>query len=183
MSIDAMIEATIGKEGVYSNHPDDTGGETMWGITARVARANGYLGSMRLLPRDEAKRIYREQYFVRPGFALVETISPAIAEELFDTGVNMGPLWPSMWLQQWLNALNRGGKDYGDIAEDGKIGKATVGALGRLIAVRGRGPAESVLLKGLNSSQANRYLELARTRTANESFLFGWIANRVGMPA
>ncbi len=27
MSIDAMIEATIGKEGMYSNHPDDTGGD------------------------------------------------------------------------------------------------------------------------------------------------------------
>lgn len=183
MSIDAMIEATIGREGMYSNHPDDTGGETMWGITAKVARANGYLGAMKALPRDEAKRIYREQYFVRPGFARIEEISPAVAEELFDTGVNMGPLWPSMWLQQWLNALNRGGKDYADIAEDGKIGPATAGALGRLIAVRGRAAAEKVLLKGLNASQASRYLELARTRMANESFLFGWIAQRVGMPA
>lgn len=183
MTIEAMIEATIGKEGGYSNHPDDTGGETMWGITAKVARANGYLGAMRTLPRDEAKRIYRDQYLVKPGFDAVEVISPAIAEKLFDTGVNMGPYWPSLWLQMWLNALNRQGKDYADIAEDGDVGRGTVGALGRLIALRGRKGAEGVILKGLNASQAVRYLELARTRAANESFLYGWLANRVGMPA
>lgn len=181
MSISSIIDATIGKEGGYSNHPSDRGGETMWGITAEVARANGYTGAMRNLSRDEAKRIYTDQYFVKPGFAKIHEISPAIAEELFDTGVNMGVGVPAVWLQQWLNGLNRQGKDYADIAEDGKIGPATVGALGRLIAVRGRLAAEDVVLKGLNCSQGARYLDLARRRSANEDFLFGWLANRVGL--
>ncbi len=179
MTIESIIDATIGKEGGYSNHPSDTGGETMWGITARVAKANGYYGAMKALPRAEAVRIYREQYFVKPGFALVAEISSAVAEKLFDTGVNMGPAWPSIWLQQWLNGLNRQGKDYADIAEDGAIGKGTVGALGRLIAVRGRAGAEAAILKGLNASQAARYLDLARGRPANEDFLYGWLTNRV----
>lgn len=183
MSIDSMIETTIGKEGGYVDHPDDPGGATRWGITERVARANGYTGSMRDLPRDRAKQIYRAQYFEKPGFAAVAKLSAPVAEELFDTGVNMGPYWPSLWLQQWLNALNRQGKDYADIAEDGVIGRGTLGALGRLIAVRGRAGAEDVLLKGLNASQACRYLDLARRRGANESFLYGWIAQRVGMAA
>lgn len=183
MTVDQMIEATIGKEGRYSNHPSDTGGETMWGITATVARQNGYTGPMRDLPRARAVAIYRAQYFDKPGFGLVATLSPAIAEELFDTGVNMGPYWPSLWLQQWLNGLNRQGKDYGDIFEDGVIGKGTIGALGRLIAVRGRAEAEAVVLKGLNCSQGARYLDLARRRTANEDFLYGWMANRVGIAA
>lgn len=181
MSVSSIIDATIGKEGAYSNHPSDTGGETMWGITAAVARANGYSQPMRNLSRDEAKSIYTNEYFVKPGFAKVHEISPTIAEELFDTGVNMGPSVPSLWFQQWLNGLNRQGKDYADIAEDGKIGAATVGALGRLIAVRGRLAAEDVMLKGLNCSQGARYLDLARRRTANEDFLFGWLANRVGL--
>lgn len=181
MSIDAIIEATVGKEGGYSNNKDDAGGETMWGITIAVARANGYAGPMRSLPRSEALRIYRAEYFDKPGFGLIEAISPAIAEELFDTGVNMGQSVPSLWLQQWLNALNRGGSDYADIAEDGRIGKGTAGALGQLIARRGRKDAETVLLRGLNCSQGARYLDLARKRTANESFVFGWLANRVGL--
>lgn len=181
MSIDAIIDATVAKEGGYVNHKDDTGGETMWGITSATARANGYVGAMRNMSREKAVDIYRRQYFERPGFAAVAVVSPAIAEELFDTGVNMGPYYPSLWLQEWLNALNRGGKDYADIGEDGDIGDATVGALGRLIAVRGRSAAEAVLLKGLNCSQGARYLDLARRRSPNESFLFGWMANRVGL--
>lgn len=181
MSVNSIIEATVGKEGGYVNHKDDTGGETMWGITSAVARANGYTGSMRDMPRALAIDIYRKQYYEKPGFAAVAVVSPAIAEELFDTGVNMGPYYPSLWLQQWLNALNRGGKDYADIAEDGDIGTGTVGALGRLIAVRGRVAAETVLLRGLNCSQGTRYLDLARRRSPNESFLFGWMANRVGV--
>ena len=181
MSIDSIIDATIGKEGRYSNNPADRGGETMFGITAAVARANGYAGAMRDLPRSTAVAIYRSQYFVKPGFAAVAAVSEAIAEELFDTGVNMGIDYPRRWLQQWLNALNRGGTDYADIAEDGQIGPGTVGALGRLIAVRGRGAAEAVLLKGLNCSQGARYLDLARNRAPNETFVFGWLAQRVGL--
>lgn len=38
MTIEAMIEATIGKEGGYVNHDDDRGGATRWGITEAVAR-------------------------------------------------------------------------------------------------------------------------------------------------
>src|SRR3546814_13966192 len=52
LGIEGMIEATIGKEGGYSNHPADKCGPTMWGITERVARKNGYTGDMRNLPRD-----------------------------------------------------------------------------------------------------------------------------------
>ncbi len=91
MTVDAMIETLVGKEGGYSNHPSDTGGETMWGITVAVARANGYTGPMRSMPRDTAKDIYRRKYFVLPGFDRVAEQSAAVAEELFDTGVNMGP--------------------------------------------------------------------------------------------
>ena len=52
MTIEAMIDATIGREGGYSNHPADRGGETIWGITAAVARRNGYAGAMRSMPRE-----------------------------------------------------------------------------------------------------------------------------------
>lgn len=187
-SVDEIIDETIGKEGAYSDHPSDRGGKTMWGINEAVARTNGYFGDMRQLPRSTAVAIYRAVYFDKPGFARVAAISPAIAAELFDTGVNMGPSVPALWLQQWLNALNRQGRDYADIPEDatkpgGGIGPVTVGALGRLFAARGKAAAERVLLAGLNASQGARYLDLARARQANEDFLFGWLANRVEMPA
>ena len=64
----------------------------------RVARSHGYHGDMRNLPRDVAKAIYMQDYVVRPGFAAVMSLSEPLAEELVDTGVNMGPAVPARWL-------------------------------------------------------------------------------------
>jgi len=173
LTLEDMIEATIGHEGHYVDHPDDRGGETCWGITKWVARKNGYLGPMRSLPREEAVRIYRDEYAIKPGFDVVAEVFPRVAAELFDTGVNMGPRWPALWLQMSLNAFNRQAADYPDIKEDMEIGPATMAALRAYKAKRGAS-GEEVLLKALNSLQGGRYIELTRGRPRNESFAFGW---------
>lgn len=178
MSIESMIDTTIGKEGDYSNHPADRGGPTRWGITEAEARSSGYKGDMRALPRATAVAIYRLKYAIRPGFAAVAEISPAVGEELFDTGVNMGPSVPALWFQQALNGLNHGGKLYADIKEDGDIGPATLTAFRAYRKARGA-EADSVMLKALNCLQGARYVDLARGRAANEAFLFGWLRTRV----
>ena len=180
MTIDQMIDATIGKEGGYSNNSADPGGETMWGITARVARKHGYTGAMEALPRSLAVEIYRQEYAIDPGFEAVAEISPAIGAELFDTGVNMGTAVPALWFQQALNALNNGGKLYPDIREDGDIGPGTLNAFRAYLQARGT-DGEGVMLKALNCLQGARYLELARMRVANETFEFGWLKNRVAL--
>ncbi|NIJ37928.1 lysozyme family protein [Sphingopyxis panaciterrae] len=180
MSIETMIDATIGKEGGYSNHPADKGGPTRWGMTERVARANGYQGDMRTLPRETAVAIYRLVYAIRPGFAAVAEIDSAVGEELFDTGVNMGPSVPALWFQQALNALNDGGKLYADIKEDGDIGPATLGAFRAYLRARGS-EASKVMLRALNAMQGARYIELSRMRVANEAFTYGWLRTRVAV--
>lgn len=178
MTIESMIDATIGKEGGYSNHKDDTGGATMWGITERVARRNGYQGDMRALTRDRAVAIYRSEYAIKPGFAAVAEISPIVGEELFDTGVNMGPSIPARWFQEWLNAFNNGGKLYPDITEDGDIGPGTLNAFRAYLKARGP-EAAKVMVVALNCSQGDRYKDLTRARQANESFAYGWLRTRV----
>ena len=89
--VDALIDELIEREGGYVNHPADRGGPTRFGITEAVARAHGYAGAMAQLPRDEAAAIYRRLYWLRPRFDQVAKRSPRLAEELFDTGANMGP--------------------------------------------------------------------------------------------
>lgn len=179
MNIDELIHELIGREGGYVDHPADRGGPTRWGITQRVARANGYLGDMRHLPRDEAAAIYRRIYWLRPRFDRVAEEAPRIAAELFDTGVNMGPGVAAGFLQRALNALNRRGSDYPDVAIDNIIGPRTLAALSAFIGKRGRA-GEAVLLKALEALQGERYLHLAEQRPANEAFLYGWLANRLG---
>lgn len=178
MSIEKLIDGVIGREGAYSNNPADTGGETMWGVTIRVARTNGYAGPMRDMPREVAKNIYFQRYVQDPGFASIMPLSDAIAEELVDTGVNMGPAVAAMMLQQALNGLNNQGRDYPDLKEDADIGPATLNALKAFLAKR-KIEGEAVLLTALNCLQGARYIELARGRSANEAFLYGWLRTRV----
>lgn len=178
-TLDQLIDDLISREGGYSNHPADRGGPTKFGITEAVARAHGYTGSMALLPQVEAAAIYRRLYWLRPRFDQVARRAPRIASELFDTGANMGPGVAVTFLQRALTALNRNGKDYPDLRPDGRIGPVTLSALDSFIKLRG--PAgEIVLLRALEAMQGERYLRLAEKRPANEAFLYGWLANRLG---
>ncbi len=179
MNVSQLIDDLIDREGGSVNHPADRGGATCWGITEAVARAHGYKGAIRALPRDEAVAIYRRLYWLRPRFDEVARRSPALAAELFDTGANMGPAVAATFLQRALTALNRNGRDYPDLVPDGRIGPATLAALDAFLAVRGR-QGETVLLRAIEALQGERYLRLAERRPANEAFLYGWLANRMG---
>ena len=134
---------------------------------------------MRQLPRDDAVAIYKRLYWLRPRFDEVAKRSARIAAELFDTGANMGPAVAVTFLQRALTALNRNAKDYPDLVPDGRIGPASLAALDSFFALRGRS-GETVLLHALEALQGERYLRLAERRPANEAFLYGWLANRIG---
>lgn len=175
MTLESIIEGILGKEGGFVDHPDDRGGATNWGITERVARDHGFMGDMRDLTRAEAKRILEADYWFKPRLNRVADISLSVAIELADTGVNMGPAFPARTLQRWLNAFN--GREP-ELAVDGVIGPRTLAALTQFVQARGK-DGEEVLVKALNCTQGHRYLELTESRRANESFIFGWVKNRV----
>lgn len=178
------IEALIDREGGYVDHPADKGGPTTWGITEAVARASGYGGRMQDLPRDFARAVYQRQYITAPGFDKVAKLAPRVAEEMFDTGVNMGPSVPGPWLQRLLNVLREpiaGAPLYAPLATDGAIGPATLGALATFLKYRAK-DGETVFVRGLDCLQGERYIELAETRPANRAFVYGWLLNRVGVP-
>ncbi|HUE79737.1 MAG TPA: glycosyl hydrolase 108 family protein [Sphingomicrobium sp.] len=177
---DRLIDELIEREGGYVNHVADKGGPTRFGITELVARAHGYAGPMSLLPRDEAAAIYRRLYWLRPRFDEVAKRAPKVAAELFDTGANMGPAVATTFLQRALTALNRNGKDYPDLVPDGRAGPRTLAALDGFLEARGQSGGETVLLRALEALQGERYLRLAERRPANEAFLYGWLANRIG---
>ena len=178
--VDVLIGALIDREGDYVNHPADKGGPTCFGITEAVARAHGFAGAMKNLPRDEAAAIYRRLYWLRPRFDQVARRSSRIAAELFDTGVNMGPAVATTFLQRALTALNRNAKDYADLTPDGRVGPLTLHALDVFLETRGKKGGETVLMRALEALQGERYLRLAERRPANEAFLYGWLANRIG---
>jgi len=114
MNFNDAFDRLMGHEGGYSNHPDDPGGETMWGVTKRVAVSYGYNGPMRDLPRDTAKQIYRKQYWEA---VQADQLPDCVKFEVFDGAVNSGVSQAVKWLQRAAGAT-----------PDGVIGAQTIAA-------------------------------------------------------
>lgn len=178
MSFEQALKHTLGIEGGYSNDKRDSGGETAFGITKAVAMANGYSDPMALMPASVARAIYRSQYWDLLRGDAIDALSPAIAQEMFDTGINCGIAVAGRQLQRALNALNREQRDYPDVTVDGVLGPRSVHALHEFLRVRS-GDGERVLLAALNALQGAYYIDLAERRSKDEDYVFGWLLNRV----
>src|ERR1700745_1878207 len=115
MNFDQAFDALIGNEGGYSYNPADPGGETMWGITARVARRNGYTGDMKLLSREVARGIAEHEYWMP---ARCDELPALLRFQMLDAAYNSGPTQAALWLQRAV-----------DVTADGVIGSATLAAI------------------------------------------------------
>lgn len=177
-AFDQSFAHVVGIEGRYSNDPADSGGETMYGITVAIARANGYAGPMDEMPLAVAKTIYQRQYWELLRLDDIAALSVLVAAELFDTAVNCGVGVAGRCLQRALNAFNRQQADYPDATVDGVVGPMTVYLFRQFMAKRGK-QGEVVMLRALNALQGARYIDLVEKREKDERFVFGWFANRV----
>ena len=126
MNFDEAFERLLGNEGGYANDPRDPGGETMWGITRRVALANGYAGPMREMTQAQAKAIYLARYW---GPAHIDLLPDELRFHVFDAAVNSGVGQAVRWMQRAVGAV-----------DDGVVGPETLGALaaipGSVVAAR-----------------------------------------------
>ncbi len=114
MNFDRAFTLLLGHEGGFVDHPDDPGGATNWGVTERVARANGYTGHMRDLPQDTAKAIYRKLYW---DAVAADSLPAPVRYAMFDAAVNSGVGQAVRWLQRALG-----------VADDGRLGPITLAA-------------------------------------------------------
>jgi lysozyme family protein len=103
-------------EGGYSFDPADPGGETMYGVTARVARRHGYTGAMADLPLQTAKDIARAEYWAP---AHCDDLPEAFRFDMFDCAYNTG-------VHEALVLLQRSA----GVQADGVFGPATASAIG-----------------------------------------------------
>jgi lysozyme family protein len=88
---EAAISKTLTYEGGYSNHPNDPGGPTNWGITIYDARLywkpNATAEDVKAMPKSVAIDIYRKKYWAKMGCD-----DRRAGEDFvdFDYGVNSG---------------------------------------------------------------------------------------------
>lgn len=113
-TFDQAFTRLLGNEGAYSAVAADPGGETMWGITKRVAQANGYQGDMRELSQSTAREIYRRLYW---DAIQADELPEEVRFDVFDAAVNSGCTQAIKWLQRAVG-----------VYDDGLIGPLTLEA-------------------------------------------------------
>lgn len=174
-----LLEYIFLVEGGYFNHPNDPGGETMYGIIKTEARANGYNGAMRDLPREVACEIYLRKYWKNNGLMKIESFIVGLC--IFDFFVNSGSRGATI-AQETVNAVytNRTGSvQFGKsadaaglkpIAVDGQMGDKTFEAINKI--------PPYVFISIYNVLQEDKYEDLMRNNGKLRSFDKGW-ENRI----
>lgn len=177
---------TSGHEGGYVNDPEDAGGETYRGVSRRYHRSwagwktvdeikNQNPANLdKALEQNKAIQeavadFYKQFYWDR--FWGDEIPLQDIANELFDTSVNLGVHRAVKFLQEGLNLLNRNQTNYADISEDGIFGRGTLRALNAFLEK----DKATVLLKIMNTLQGMHYIEYMRKNPAQEKYARGWL--------
>lgn len=149
---ETAVEKTLKWEGGYVNDPDDRGGETKYGISKRAYPEH----DIESLLVDDAKRIFRRDYWVR--CRINEIKDAVVAAKVFDLAVNCGPRRAVMMLQE---ASRRANGHYLEV--DGALGERTLNEVNQ-----SESPAH--LLAELKLQAVAYYAGLNRPK-----FLSGWL--------
>jgi len=186
---DEAFEKTMKHEGGYSNDPDDAGAETYMGISRRYHPSWigwGHIDHYKKEFKNQiSQRLAREkslQRFVKSFYRSHywntwrgdDFIDQKLANEMFDTAVNMGVIRASMFLQRSLNLLNRGQVMFNNLVVDGKVGQKTMLALG---AIKRKNDVK-YLIKLINIFQGMHYIKYMERSPIQEKYARGWL-NRV----
>jgi lysozyme family protein len=107
MNFEQAFDILMTHEGGFSYRPfsDDPGGATKYGVTEKVARANGYVGKMEDFTLDFAKQIYRKDYW---DACQCDVMPDSIRYPLFDAAVNSGVAQSIKWLQSAVGVKSDG---------------------------------------------------------------------------
>lgn len=167
------LKDTLGIEGGTSNNPKDRGGFTYKGISRKNWpnwRGWFYIDANEPVPDHLVFEFYQMNFWDR--ISLSSIVNQRIANELFDTGVNVSTKTAATFLQRALNLLNQEGKLYEDITIDGLIGIKT-------LQLTNSHPYPDALLKLLNGLQLSYYVAICEKDPTQEVFLRGWLKRTI----
>lgn len=154
---DPAVAKTLIREGGarFTDNPDDHGGATKYGISQR-AYPNV---DIRNLTEDQAKAIYKRDYWDRVSGDTLK--SQIVAENIFDTAVNMGATTATKLVQMTL-----------DIDVDGKFGTGTAKAVNAI--------DEQEFLAEFTLAKVARYAAICNKDRTQSKFLLGWVNRALG---
>lgn len=164
---------TAAWEGGLTEHPNDPGGITNYGVSLAFLRelapaeadinGDGEIGAqdIRELTKEQAADLFRA-HFWKPLYC--EEYAQPAAMALYDAAVNCGRRQAVLFAQRAVNALD------GKLVEDGKLGPKT---RAELCAASGEGGM--ALAFGICSQREAFYRALVKKKPALSGFLAGWL--------
>lgn len=158
--LDEALDYLLEEEGGWSNHKDDRGGATMYGVTQATYNAWRKKKGLRTqsvskITKLEAKSLYESEYW---NSASCHKLPWPISYIVFDAAVNSGAGRAVKWLQAGLN-----------LAQDGLVGTRTIAAAERVVS-EGDGKAILEILDARVSFLAR----LVQSKPTQAAFLLGW---------
>ncbi|MCJ8208651.1 hypothetical protein MUY27_02960 [Mucilaginibacter sp. RS28] len=174
-------------EGELADSPSDRGGLTYRGIASNfwpnwpgwgtirtvLEKTKHDIPAANKLLRSDQKlqalvdAFYKQNFW--DVFKLDLVTDQDIANEIYDTAVNMGVAIAAKFLQRALNLANRNQKLYPDLAVDGIIGTKTISALNS-------NPNKKLILKLLNGLQIARYISIMENNPTQEIYAESWLS-------
>lgn len=137
-------------EGVYSDDPDDAGGETKYGISKKAYPDL----NIKELSIEDAKLIYLRDYYAPMKISSI--VDDELAWQVFDFGVNAGNSRSVKMLQRLVGAF-----------PDGSIGKKTIAKIEEYFG-------EHPLWVAFVGERVKYYLWATIKKPKNRKFLKGW---------
>ena len=169
---------TMKNEGGYANNPNDRGGETWRGIARNFwstwsgwkiidaikaqhpASLNAALGANTVL-ETQVLAFYKQNFWDTEALDSIQ--DQQLANQLFDTAVNMGTGIASKFLQQGINVLNPN-----SVVVDGKIGVRTIAAANSL--------SPEKLYDAICTLRKQRYLNIIAANPSQSVFKNSWFS-------
>lgn len=167
--VDRIINNTINIEGGFSNHPNDKGGATKYGITLamfqKLINKTATIKDLQGISSNEARQLYRNYYFYNNH---LELLPEGIWDIMFDMTVNHGPKNAFSILQMTMRRL--GAKN----SVDGANGPETQRAATTLAAT-----SLMALRTGLIAERVGFYSAILQRKPDQRVFASGWLNRSV----
>ncbi len=167
------IDKVLSHEGLFSNHKNDRGGPTKYGISLRYLKIEGMdidgdgdvdIYDVLSIDKRRAQKIYKKEWWDK--YKYDQILSPTISTKIFDLAVNMGSRQAHKIAQIAVNRIINH-----PIEVDGILGKESLGAINSLIIQK----KEAELLNEIRENAAHYYVNLVADNPEYRVFLKGWL--------
>lgn len=182
-AIRKYAEDIIGREGKFSDNPNDAGGPTMHGVSLRYTKGRADLfdldtdgdvdiDDIRLVSRELAMLAFLQDFYLKPGY---DKLPAVLQAEMMDFCVNAGPARANTVLQIAVNKMRVSiislRTAFMPLGVDGVLGPISRAAT--VCALNVGGP--ECMINTLVDERIDFYVRLAEAVPQNRVFLKGWI--------